>query len=132
MTRKTPEVIEVDDKQLKDVVRRAEKSLDQKDAALIRAVFESYAYVSELVDDKNTSIRRLRQLFFGARTEKTDAMVGRTANSQHGAASSEPSAEDSDDDESDESGATPQKKGHGRHRADAYRGALQCPSGKRA
>ena len=48
----------------------------RRTATLIRAVFESYAYVTDLVEDKNTSIRRLRQLFFGARTEKTDAVVG--------------------------------------------------------
>ena len=70
------ELVEVDSDRLEEVLRRAEQSLDEKDAALIRAVFESYAYVTELVEDKNTSIRRLRQLFFGARTEKTDAVVG--------------------------------------------------------
>jgi transposase len=129
MTRKTPEIIEVDPHQLQEVVRRAEKSLDRTDAELIRAVFESYAYVADLVNDKNTSIRRLRKLFFGARTEKTDAVVGHTADSQDGAASSEaaaagkPSAEDSDEAESDEADAKPAQKGHGRHRADAYRGA---------
>ena len=48
-------------------------------AALVRAVFESYAYVADLLEDKNTSIRRLRQLFFGARTEKTEAVVGQKA-----------------------------------------------------
>jgi len=52
------------------------QALDEEDAALVRAVFESYAYVSDLVDDKDTSIRRLRQLFSGARTEKTGAVVG--------------------------------------------------------
>ena len=74
--RNTLELVEVDSDRLEEVLRRAEQSLDEKDAALIRAVFESYAYVTELVEDKNTSIRRLRQLFFGARTEKTDAVVG--------------------------------------------------------
>ena len=72
-----PEIVEVDSTQLEEVLRRVEQSLDEKDAALIRAVFESYVYVTDLVEDKNTSIRRLRQLFFGARTEKTDAVVGR-------------------------------------------------------
>src|SRR5512135_2689744 len=70
------ELVEVDSDRLEEVLRRAEQSLDEKDAALVRAVFESYAYVTELVEDKNTSIRRLRQLFFGARTEKTEAVVG--------------------------------------------------------
>src|SRR3954469_13896633 len=74
--RTSPELVEVDSARLEEVLRRAEQSLDEKDAALVRAVFESYAYVADLVEDKNTSIRRLRQLFFGARTEKTEAVVG--------------------------------------------------------
>src|SRR6516164_2300847 len=74
--RNSLELVEVDGDRLKQVLRRAEQSLDEKDAALVRAVFESYAYVTELVEDKNTTIRRLRQLFFGSRTEKTDAVVG--------------------------------------------------------
>ena len=75
--RHAPELVEVDSTRLEEVLRRVEGSLDEKDAALVRAVFESYAYVSDLVEDKNTSIQRLRQLFFGSRTEKTDAVVGR-------------------------------------------------------
>jgi transposase len=73
---KAPELVEVDSARLEEVLRRVEQSLDEQDAALVRAVFQSYAYVAELVEDKNASIRRLRQLFFGARTEKTDAVVG--------------------------------------------------------
>jgi hypothetical protein len=89
--RHAPEIIEVDDARLEDVLRRVEQSLDEKDAALIRAVFESYAYVSDLVEDKNTTIRRLRQLFFGARTEKTEAVVGR--HSEEPVETPEPGAE---------------------------------------
>jgi hypothetical protein len=74
---KAPELVEVDGTRLEEVLCRVEQSLDEQDAALVRAVFESYAYVAELVEDKNASIRRLRQLFFGAHTEKTDAVVGR-------------------------------------------------------
>src|SRR3954470_15684291 len=74
--RNAPELVEVDSTRLEGVLRRVEQSLDEEDAALVRAVFESYAYVSDLVEDKDTSIRRLRQLFFGARTEKTEAVVG--------------------------------------------------------
>ena len=70
------ELVEVDSDRLEEVLHRAEQSLDEEDATLIRAVFESYAYVTELVEDKDTSIRRLRQLLFGSRTEKTDSVVG--------------------------------------------------------
>jgi hypothetical protein len=75
----TPELIEVKSDRLEELLRRVEQSLDEDESILIRRVFESYAYVSDLIEDKNTSIRRLRQLFFGKRTEKTAAVVGETA-----------------------------------------------------
>ena len=127
--RNTPELVEVDSDRLEEVLRRAEGSLDEKDAALIRAVFESYAYVTELVEDKNTSIRRLRQLFFGTRTEKTAAVVG--GKTEDSDAPSEPAAEAEagldaearNPAESSKSGEAAASKGHGRNGADAYRGA---------
>ena len=36
------ELVEVDSDRLEEVLRRVERSLDEHDAALIRAVFESY------------------------------------------------------------------------------------------
>ena len=75
--RNAPQIIDVNDAQLEEVLHRVEQSLDEKDVTLIRAVFQSYLYVTDLVEDKNTSIRRLRQLLFGVRTEKTGAVVGR-------------------------------------------------------
>ena len=119
------ELVEVDSERLEDVLRRAEEALDEKDAALIRAVFDSYAYVTELVEDKNTSIRRLRQLLFGACTEKTDSVVGQkpktpAASSPHGATADADLADGAgNSDESDTMAA----KGHGRNGAVAYRGA---------
>ena len=74
--RNAPELVEVDSTRLEEVLRRVEQSLDEEDAALVRAVFESYAYVADLVEDKDTSIRRLRQLFFGARTENDRSRGG--------------------------------------------------------
>ncbi len=76
MTRTPSGIVDVDTKQLDDVLRRAEESLDSADFALTKAVFESYAYLADLVEDKNTSLRRLRQLLFGNRTEKTLAVLG--------------------------------------------------------
>src|SRR5205823_12141504 len=87
------ELVEVDSDRLEEVLRRAEQSLDEKDAELIRAVFESYAYVTELVEDKNTTIRRLRQLFFGSRTETTKAVVGSKTGTSRVAASPDAAAE---------------------------------------
>jgi hypothetical protein len=43
--RQAPEIMEVDTTQLEEVLRRVEQALDEKDATLIRRLFESYAYV---------------------------------------------------------------------------------------
>src|SRR6516165_12517828 len=113
--RTAPELVDVDSDRLEAVLRHAEQSLDEKDAELIRAAFESYAYVTELVEDKNTTIRRLRQLFFGSRTEKTEAVVGPKSGrpevtaSADAAAGIEPSADEGTADVSD---AATTSKGH--------------------
>jgi hypothetical protein len=134
MKRKKPKRIEVDARQMEELLRRAEGKLDEQDYDLMRAIFESYAYVTDLVEDKNTSIRRLRQLLFGARTEKTDAVVPRSEDTADGAQPSDPvdtkqPSDPSQEDasltgDSDDTDTTP-KKGHGRNGADAYRGAEQ-------
>jgi transposase len=133
--RNAPEILEVDSTQLDDVLRRVEETLDEKDATLIRRLFQSYVYVTDLVEDKNTSIRRLRQLFFGGRTEKTHVVVGRTAEKSDtspsdGAAADAPvTAAESDNDKSNEPASDASNaldtasQGHGRNGADAYRGA---------
>jgi transposase len=123
--RTATELLEVDDKQLEEVLRRVEESLDEQDSHLIRRLFESYAYVSDLIEDKNTSIRHLRQLFFGSRTEKTEAVVGAKAGknkeaSPREAAADGSSADDANIDASDDSTVA---AGHGRNGAEAYQGA---------
>jgi transposase len=127
--RHAPEIIEVDSPRLEEVLSRAEQALPQEDVALIRAVVEAYRYVVDLVDDKNTSIGRLRQLVFGPRTEKTNAVLGRQTDLRDappasGAAAGTVSASgEGDSDGSKEADQAPAGKGHGRNGADAYHGA---------
>ncbi len=70
MIQAKPTIIELDMGELEDVLRRAEERLDEKDYGLIKAVIESYAYVTELVGDKDTTIRRLRQMLFARRRRR--------------------------------------------------------------
>jgi transposase len=127
--RNAPQIIDVNDAQLEGVLHRVEQSLDEQDAALIRAVFQSYLYVTDLVEDRNTSIRRLRQLLFGVRTEKTGAVVGQRTDGPEatrpgGAASGTESAAGEAASEASGAAATgPARPGHGRNGADAYRAA---------
>lgn len=125
--RNTLELVEVDREEVEDVLRRVEQALDEKDSTLVRRVFESYAYVTELVDDKNTSIRRLRQLLFGSRTEKTDVVVGQKPEKpdatapRNAVADVDLAAGTGNTDVCD----TPAAKGHGRNGAEAYQGAVR-------
>ena len=91
--RNSPELAELDGTRLEEVLRRVEQSLDEEDSAPVRAVFLSYAYLAELVEDRNTSIRRLRQLSFGASAETTKAVVGRNAEKPEAAVPPEAEAE---------------------------------------
>ena len=65
-----PTIIEMDTDKLEDALRRAEAALNEEDYSLLKAVVESYAYIAELVGDKNTTIQRLRKMLFGASTER--------------------------------------------------------------
>jgi transposase len=124
MRRSPPEIIEMNDQKRQELLRRIEQAgLEEGDLKLLRALFESYAYITELIDDKNTSITRLRKLLFGARTEKTAHVIRRdqpapAANpgALDQAASTEPSALPPEE-------AEQRKKGHGRNGADSYPGA---------
>jgi transposase len=139
-----PEILEVNDAQLEDLLRRVEAALDAEDATLIRRLFASYAYVTDLVEDKKTSIRRLRELLFGKPTEKTAAVLGRTSDqplttAPPGAAAEPPLAPGApararalvsgepagDETKKPDSAAASAPLGHGRNGADAYTGATR-------
>jgi transposase len=127
--RHAPAIIEVDSPRLEEVLGRAEQALTPEDVALIRAVVEAYRYVVDLVEDKNASIGRLRQLLFGPHTEKTNAVLGRKTDVRDappakGAAAGTASVSgEVDIDGSNGTDEAPACKGHGRNGADAYRGA---------
>lgn len=122
---KTPnqEIVELNTDRIKELLQRAEaKQFNDEDYATIKALIESYAYLTELVEDKGTTIARLRKLLFGSRTEKTREVMQDGGNHE---TTSSPSDQDDDatpsaNDKEERAGPRP---GHGRHGADAYRGA---------
>jgi hypothetical protein len=137
-----PEVIDMDVETLEALLRRAEDtSLSSEDLQTIRTICKSYLYLTNLIDQKSTTIARLRKLLFGATTEKTSAVLGRSGESP---LSSEQGASDGETGElvrgpADEqvSGeqavagqtASPRKPGHGRNGADDYPGAQRVAVG---
>ena len=89
------------------------------------AALQSYLYVTQLIDQKSTTIARLRKLLFGADTEKTAAVTGRVAESSQTASAdnNESPGEASGGNSSDTKKPREKAKGHGRNGADDYPGA---------
>lgn len=122
MVRTKPTIIELDMSRLDDALRRAEGRLDEQDYVMLKTLADSYAYLSELVGDKNTTIARLRKLLFGAKTEKTAAVTGHPP---QGDVSGGESPADSRGTQEAEGQIQPEvpSPGHGRNGAEAYTGA---------
>ena len=63
--------------QLDDILRRIDANeLTDSDCEAIRTLCKAYVQLTELLKDKNTSLARLRKLFFGLQTEKTKSVIG--------------------------------------------------------
>jgi hypothetical protein len=106
-----------------DLERLAERArqapLSDDDYATLKAALHTLGYVAQLVEDKAVTIARLRQILFGASTEKTRdvlARAGAPAAPTSGAAA--PATPDA---------PTPRDRpaGHGRQKAEAYVGATR-------
>jgi hypothetical protein len=136
MTRKAPEIIEVDSQRFDELLQRAESNtLRDEDLELMRQLFASYRGLFQIVGDKNTTIARLRKWMFGAATETSKNILGdsKDASNQSDDDSSDTgdasdSAVDAESSESpgseaDDSSESP--PGHGRHGAEDYPGAEQ-------
>lgn len=115
---------------LEEALRRAEAKLSEKDYVTLKAVVDAYAYLTELVDDKNTTIGRLRKMLFGEKTEKTAAVVGRDSSEDCKPELTSPTTDappdsprPSADREAAADGDSKTPPGHGRNGADAYTGA---------
>ena len=119
----------MDAKQLAAVLHRIEQRLDGKDYQTVERLAESYAYLTELVADKDTTIETLRNLL-KPRSEKTSAVLGDkgepstdkntdTNNGKNnGSADKGESGDPSGDDEE-----PPPKPGHGRNGVNDFPGA---------
>ncbi|MEX0669942.1 MAG: IS66 family transposase [Pirellulales bacterium] len=124
-SRSAPEIVELDSEQLDALLCRLEScQLPTEDIKTLRAALESYLYVTQLIDQKSTTIARLRKLLFGAETEKTAAVTGR-----HGESLSTDSENESgspgESSGGDTKKATSKPKGHGRNGANDYPGATR-------
>ena len=113
--------IELDLDELERVIERARQTpLTDAEFALLTAAIHTLASVAQLVEAKNATIARLRQLLFGAATEKTREVLDRAGGTAPGADS--PAGPDRED-HPERHHHEPTPGGHGRHGAETYVGA---------
>ncbi len=109
--------------ELEKALTRIKTSVSEKDYQLIEALAESYSYVTHLVEDKRTTIARLRKLLFGDQSETLDNVFPETGDGGEDAANEGRSTEPDTDAEKPGDSPKQKPKGHGRNGANDYPGA---------
>jgi len=104
--------------ELEKVLERARKEpLDEEGYAKLKASLETLGYLVQLVENKDTTIHRLRQILFGSSTEKTSQVLPtEDVARQAGNPTVNPKVPK-------EKASGEKSKGHGRNGAEAYSGA---------
>jgi transposase len=91
-------------------------ALEPGDCEVIRAMAETIAFLSQAVDQKGTSIKRLLRMIFGASTETTKNVLRELEKVR-------PQSDSPSGDTVDEEPEEERPKGHGRNSAADYTGA---------
>ncbi len=94
-TKAKPGRREVNIKQLDAIVERTKSApLTGEDHNTLRYAVETLSYLTQQIEAKGASIRRLRKLIFGSGTEKTSRVVGKTSGAGSGSSGEAPAASD--------------------------------------
>lgn len=106
---------------LERLVERARHTpLSDEDYATLKAAIDTLGYVAHLVEEKGTTLAGLRQMLFGARTEKTRDVLKRAGVEAEDAGGATAGGDDPD---RRDTGRERAVTGHGRHPGAAYDGA---------
>ena len=121
------ERVDMNQEELDALLERARTGpLSEEDCAKLKGVVETLSYLTDLLEDRKTTIQKLRQILFGASTEKTSNLVktGTEQSSETGTAGGgRTPAPGPEGGEGPKSGDKP--KGHGRNGALSYIGATK-------
>jgi hypothetical protein len=71
------ERIDIASEELNQLLERARERLSEEDYRKLKAAIDTLEYLTELVADKDTTIRHLRQLLLPGSTEKTNDVLAR-------------------------------------------------------
>jgi transposase len=111
MNRST-ERLELNREELQRLLERAKKGpLSEPDYQMLKAAVETLGYLTQLLEDRKTTIDRLRQILFGASSEKTRQVLKSITQAKPAESPCEQSGQ--------------KTNGHGRNGAEAYPGATK-------
>lgn len=112
--------------ELAAIVERTKAALSAEEHAKLKAAMDTLASTLSILTDvigqlhsKEISIERLRRMIFGAKTEKTEEILGSTPPDSHAGEGTQTIAAE------DQHTPRPKSPGHGRNAAAAYAGAEQ-------
>ena len=115
---KAPQRIDLNLEQVDELLKRLKAVLPPEDYEIIKAMAETIHLLSQSVDQKATSIRRLLRMLFGPRTEKLKNVINDEQKEKSGSSKSEQKITTDKDNK-------PKPKGHGRNAAADYTAAEQ-------
>jgi transposase len=129
MSRKAsqPERIDVSTERVDELIERAKAVLDPEDFALFERIVQSFVHVLALLEEKGTTIERLKRLF-GSKSEKLKDLFPEAGDAGDGGSVPEGQEPGGGGDGSNVDGPKDPKdpgKGHGRNGAEEYTGAEQ-------
>jgi len=120
---KAPKRIDLNLQEVDALLERvAAGSLKEGDYEIIKAMAETIRVLSQAVDEKASSIRRLLRMLFGASTEKAKNVLKDSDKNESGGSKSS-SGNSENDPEDNKEKPDKKRKGHGRNGAANYTGA---------
>jgi transposase len=122
------ERVDMNQEELDALLERARIGpLSEEDCAKLRGVIETLSYLTDLLEDRKTTIQKLRQILFGASTEKISNLVKTGAAQSPTEGGPAEGVRIATPGTAGEQGAKPadKPKGHGRNGALSYTGATK-------
>jgi len=125
---KPPKVLDISPEELDAVVGRVERGeLQDGDAEIIKAAVETLKLLYSVLEEKNISIKRLKRMIFGSKTEKTNTVLNSQEEDEGGDAKQADATGSAAEGRGGKAKQTEQPKekpkGHGKNGVAEYRGA---------
>jgi transposase len=124
---KTPKRVDLTPQQMEELCQRLEeRRLEEADWEIIKGLAQTISFLSQALEEKSLSIKRLLNMVFGAGTESKKNILSKPKEEEKKDLSVENPVDTSEDDPDGKTGKPndeKEPKGHGRNGADSYQGA---------